>query len=123
MKYTWETDETDIWQHDLFDTVEDCIEDAKSYATAPGATIVVGEAIFWEPYIDVCDMLDQFEEEAYYECGEVAEDWSSYNYERDKEKVDELSEKLNEIIKQWLKDNGTYPTFYKIENVRVFEVE
>lgn len=124
MKYTWETDETDIWKHDIFGTVDDCIADAKeNYCIDPGTEIVVGEVVPWEPYVDAFDILNELEFHAYDECGEIAENWYSYYCEKDKEKVQQLSEKLTEIVKQWLKENGTYPNFCTIENVNVVEVK
>ena len=126
MKFTWEYEETDIWQHDLFDTIEDCILDAKeNYLIEPGTEIVVGEAVLWEPYVSAELILEQLQEDAYEECGEVAEYWNAYDYksEEGRKSLDELSDKFTEIVKQWLKDNGTYPDFYKIKNVRTVEVE
>lgn len=126
MEYTWEYGETDIWRNDLFDTIEDCILDAKeNYLVEPGTEIVIGEVVLWEPYVFAGNILDRLEENAYEEVGEVADDWYTYDYksEEDRKSLDELSDKLTEIVKQWLKDNGTYPTFYKIENVQVVEVE
>ena len=124
MKYIWEYDETDIWKHDLFDTVEDCILDTKeNYLIESGTEIVVGEAVLWEPYVSAELIIEQLQEDAYEECGEVAGDWYAYNYRKHEKKLDELSDKLTEIIRQWLKDNGTYPNFYRIENVCVVEVK
>ena len=126
MKYIWEYDETDIWKHDLFDTVEDCILDAKeNYLIESGTEIVVGEAVLWEPYVSAELILEQLQEDAYEECGEVAEDWYAYDHKskEGRKSLDELSDKITEIVKQWLKDNGTYPDFYMIKNVRVVEVE
>lgn len=125
MKYTWEyNDDTELWYNDLFDTVEDCIADARdNYMVEIGETIAVGEVVPYEPYIMADDVLDKLEEDAYEECGEVAEDWNAYSWKDDKESLDELSNKLTEIVRQWLKDNGTYPYFYKIENVKTVEVK
>ena len=125
MKYTWEyNDDTELWYNDLFDTVEDCIADARdNYMVEIGETIAVGEVVPYEPYIMADNILDELEEDAYEEFGEVAEDWVSYSWKDDKESLDELSNKLTEIVRQWLKDNGTYPYFYKIKNVKTVEVE
>lgn len=124
MKYTWETDETDIWRHDVFDTVEDCILDAKeNYCIETGTEIVVGEVVPWEPYVDAFDILNELQFQAYDECGEITENWYSYDCKKDKEKVQQLSEKLTEIVKLWLKENDTYPNFYTIENVKVVDVK
>ena len=125
MKYTWEYSENEeYWTKDVFDSVEDCIEDAKeNYDIKPGETIVIGEPFYWEPYVDAFNILERLEEDAWDECGEVSEGWDTYNYEKDKEKVEQLSEKLTEIVRQWLKNNGTYPNFSIIKNVRVIEVK
>lgn len=125
MKYTWEyNDDTELWYNDLFDTVEDCIADARdNYMVEIGETIAVGEVIPYEPYVMADNILDELEEDAYEECGEVAEDWEAYSWTDDKASLDELSNKLTEIVRQWLKDNGTYPYFYKIENVKIVEVK
>ena len=127
MKYTWEYSENEeYWTKDVFDSVEDCIEDAKeNYDIKPGETIVIGEPFYWEPYVSSINILESLEENAYEEVGEVAENWYAYDYksEEGRKSLDELSDKLTEIVKQWLKDNGTYPDFYKIENVKTVEVE
>ena len=125
MKYTWEyNDDTELWYNDLFDTVEDCIADARdNYMVEIGETIAVGEVVPYEPYVMADNILDELEEDAYEECGEIAEDWNAYSWTDDKESLDELSNKLTEIVRQWLKDNGTYPYFYKIENVKTVEVK
>ena len=125
MKYTWEyNDDTELWYNDLFDTVEDCIADARdNYMVEIGETIAVGEVVPYEPYIMADNILDELEEDAYEECGEVAEDWNAYSWKDDEKSLDELSNKLTEIVRQWLKDNGTYPYFYKIKNVKTVEVK
>lgn len=125
MKYTWEYSENEeIWRNDIFDTVEDCILDAKeNYCVESGTDIAVGEVVPWEPYVMATDILERLEEEAYDEVGEVGGDWNAFNYNKDKEKLEELSDKITEIVKQWLKDNGTYPDFYRIENVEIVKVE
>lgn len=125
MKYTWEySGDVEYWTKDIFDSVEDCILDAKeNYDVKEGSTIAIGEVVFWEPYVDAFRVLERVEEVAWYECGEAADCWNSYDYKKDKEKLEELSDKLTEIVRQWLKDNGTYPGFYRIENVRVVEVK
>ena len=125
MKYTWEyNDNEEYWTKDVFDSVEDCILDAKeNYDIKPSETIAIGELFYWEPYVDAYDLLERIEFNAWDECGEASEDWNTYDYKRDKEKVEQLSEKLTEIVRQWLKENSTYPTFSIINNVRVVEIE
>ena len=127
MEYTWEySEDEEYWTKDVFDSVEDCLKDAKeNYDIKPGETIAIGEPFYWEPYVSAFNILERLEEDAWDECGEASEGWDTYDYtiSEDKKKVEELSEKLTEIVRQWLKDNGTYPTFSIINNVRTVEVK
>lgn len=125
MKYTWEySGDVEYWTKDIFDSVEDCILDAKeNYDVKEGSTIAIGEPVYFEPYVDACNILDCIEEDAYEEHGEVAESWDAYDYKKDKEKLEELSDKLTEIVRQWLKDNDTYPNFYNVTNIKIIDVE
>lgn len=127
MKYTWETDEdAELWFRDEFDTIEDCILDAKeNYCICPGETIYVGEIVPWEPYVDAYSVLEDLESEACDECGEIAESWSTFNSKdkKDMEAVDSLSNKLTNVIIAWLKENHKMPDFNKIENIIAVEVK
>lgn len=125
MKYTWEySDNEEIWRHDLFDTVEDCVLDAKeNYCVEAGTEIVVGESVPCEIYIDSTDVLETLENQIYDEYGEVAEGWNAFNYKEDKEKLESLSRKLSNVIRIWLQENNNLPTFYKIDNIEVIEVK
>lgn len=118
-EYTWSDNENDEhWWHDTFDSVEECIADAKeNYLIDTGATIAVGTVKPYVVNIDAETYLESLEEDAYEECGDVAEDWIDY------ESADQLSERLTECVNQWLKETGNEPSFYKIINVRTVEVE
>lgn len=124
MKYTWETyKDAELWFNDKFDTIEDCVKNAKENGIESGKIIYVGEIVPWEPYVNAISILKDLEREADMECGEVADSWVTFDWKKDIKKVEELSDKLTEIVKQWLKDNGRYPDFYEIENVIEVEVE
>lgn len=125
MKYTWEySDNEEIWRHDLFDTIEDCVLDAKeNYCVEPGTEIAVGEVVACEIYIDSTDVLETLENQIYDEYGEISEGWNAFNYKEDKEKLESLSTKLTNVVKAWLKENNNMPTFYKIESIIIMEVK
>lgn len=124
-KYTWEyNDNVEMWMHDEFDTIEYCIEDAKeNYDVEVGDTIVVGEVVPYEVSVFAGHVLEDLEQNAYEECGEAAEDWETFNYKEDRDKLDELSDQLTEVVKAWLKKYNRMHDFYKIENIEIVEVK
>lgn len=124
IEYTWETSEnTEIWRHDVFDTVEDCVQNyLENYADEnPNESIFVGEVQKYEISIDGSSVMENLEEQAYDECGEVAENWFPSSIEG-KEGWDELDNQLTDVVTEWLKKRDCMPSFYKIVNVREVEV-
>lgn len=118
--YTWEYDkDSELWRHDVFDTVEECVEDAKSELLSDAIkTIAVGEVQKYEITIDATDVLDGIEEQAYYECGDASDGWNTYNYKTDREDLDELSDQLSQCVTEWLKKKNNLPHFYSVDNVK-----
>ncbi|HCT63879.1 MAG TPA: hypothetical protein DIC60_01140 [Lachnospiraceae bacterium] len=123
IEYTWAVSEnTEIWRHDVFDTVEDCVQDyLENYAGEDlEESIFVGEVKPFEISVDSYRILETLSEEAYEECGDVAENWL---YFRDIEKdTEELNEKLTQVVIDWLKKHDYMPSFYKITDIRGVEV-
>lgn len=80
--YTWmDYPNADIWNHDTFETVQECIEDAKeNYLMKQGETIYIGECQNVSiGGIDLEDTLCRVEEDMYEEVGEVSEGWDIYS--------------------------------------------
>jgi hypothetical protein len=121
--YTWETDaNAEIWTHGEFETVEECIKDAKeNYHMEPGRKIAVGITEFYEISVDADRVLEDMEADAYDECGESAEGWN-LQYPG-QEAVQELSKKLTEITKEWLEKHNNIPHFYKVEGIKEVVVD
>ena len=115
-KYTWNESDDELWQHDCFDTVEECIKDAKeNYDYKVGETITVG---ITEPFVvsvDGSDVLERLEENAYEECGEASERWLDYPYKD----IEKLSKRLTECVNEWLKETNQEPGFYHIHSIRI----
>lgn len=114
-KYTWSASANDeLWQHDDFDTIEECVLDAKeNYGYEAGTDIAIGEAIPFIVSVDADDIIERLEENAYEECGEASEGWIHYKQEQ----LDELSEILTKHVNEWLEKTKNKPTFYKIDNI------
>lgn len=117
--YTWSESATDeLWIHDLFETEEDCIKDAKdNYCKRIGEEIAIGTVVPYEVNVDVDCMLEQLETDAYDECGEVAESWNISTRKGHEKEIDELQEKITELVNEYLEKIGEKPSFYKIDNI------
>lgn len=113
-KYTWNYDlDDEIWTHDSFSTIEECVEDAKENYHYNGDYIVVGKVKHYEPNVDVDDVIERLQEQAYEDCGESSVGW----IDLENKNVEILSERVNKIVKDWLKETNQEPTFYSIENI------
>lgn len=117
--YIWNENEHDeIWYLDIFETEEECVEDAiKNYNMMPGETIFIGKIYEYVPYPDVDIMLERMENDAYEECGDVTDWWEISNRKYNPEAFDELCEKVNTAVDEYLKKIGMMPNFYKIKDV------
>ena len=78
MKYTWERyRDVDIWIHDEFDSVEECIDDARNKYEIDDGTIYIGECKPVEiTGIDFDSVLESVEQAMYDDVGQVSEGWN-----------------------------------------------
>ena len=123
--YTWmKNSNTDIWNNDIFVSVEECIKDAKeNYAVKSGEMIYVGECQDVSiGGIELEDILYSIEEDMYNQVGEVSVSWDidSTNgaYAHRQPIYDKYNEKLRQLVTEYIKEIGENPTFYNIVNVR-----
>ena len=120
--YTWSRSKDDeLWRHDVFETEKECVEDAvKNYDFEIGDTIAIGTTCAFIPSLCAETILEDVENNAFDECGEVAEDWINF---KDKENLEVLSARLTECLVQWLKETKQEPSFYKIEDIKTIEIK
>lgn len=116
---TWSYNETDeFWQHNEFETVDECMKDAKeNYGMKVGEDIAIGTVFPYQVCVDAESLLERIEEEAYEECGEVAEDWGITSREHFDKEIDELQDKVTMLVIEYLEKIGEKPTFSKIDNI------
>ena len=114
-KYTWKKINNNYWDNYIFDTVEECIEDARQEGIKGKIEIVI--AIPYKPYICADNILEEIEDEIYLDYN------SGFEFIRDK-KVDELSKRLTEVLLQWLDETNQKPNCYDVvENTaKVYKV-
>lgn len=123
--YTWMKDpNAEIWNHDTFETVQECIEEAKEgYLIRPGESIYVGECQnvpIGGIYLD--DVLCRVEEDMYDQVGEMSEGWDIYSTSgcyADRQPIyEKYEDKLKKLVMDYIEEIGETPKFYNIVNVQ-----
>ena len=114
-QYTW-TQNKNYWTNDVFNSIEECIEDAKTQNYS--GYIFIGRVHYFEPKIDAINLLFELQEEACWEYGNVAENW-----EFSRETVEILSERLNKCFKNWLEETNQEPDFYEVCDIELTHTE
>lgn len=118
--YSWSENATDeLWWNNTFETVEECIEDAKSEwnRKKTGDEIAIGTIVPYVVSADVDCMLEQLEQDAYEECGDAAYDWNISSRKGHEKEFDELQEKVTVLVNEYLEKIGEKPSFCKIEDI------
>lgn len=114
-KYAWTRNaEDDIWESATFDSVKECVEDARGCGIKPGEQIAVGICEPYEPQINAEQILDNISEDAYEKVGEVAEGWPYFKRGEGYEGADTLQERMQKVFMEWLKETNQIPSFYHI---------
>ena len=128
--YTWmDYPNADIWNHDTFETIQECIDDAKeNYLMKQGETIYIGECQDVSiGGIDLDDTLCRVEEDMYEQVGEVSEGWDIYStsgcYADRKPIYDKYDEKFKQLVMDYIEEIGETPKFYQIINEQEAVIE
>ncbi len=124
--YSWaEYEDQEIWNNGKFETVEDCIRDALGSGYVYGDTIYVGLCVDVEiGGIDLSQQLEAVEENMYDQVGEVSEGWDISSITEKRRSIYRLyEERLQELIKNYIKEIGEEPGFYTITDIMPVAIE
>ena len=119
--YTWmEYEDADIWNHDRFNTIEDCVADAKENYLGDKDRIYVGEC---ENVViggvDLSSVLDSVEYDMYEQVGEVSEGWDISKITDNRRRIYEIyEERMLQLVLNYIKEIGEEPSFYRVTNIR-----
>lgn len=83
-----------------------------------GVTIYIGQMQGFVPSVNVDTVLDEIAENASWVGGDYADD---YLHHVPKDAQEELEEKLNSVLSEWIENHQFHPTFYTIENIETIE--
>lgn len=131
--------DNDIWYGDSFASREEAIADGvrqyndalnnigtelfdDDYPESPSGIFHVGESMPFIPTIDAVQIIEHLQEDADYQCGEVAEDFLDWNYITD-EQVADLQDNLQRELDAWLKRHKLTPGFYQIINIEKIDAK
>ena len=128
--YTWmDYPNADIWNHDTFETIQECIDDAKeNYLMKQGETIYIGECQDVSiGGIDLDDTLCRVEEDMYEQVGEVSEGldiYSTSGYYADRKPIyDKYNEKFRQLVMDYIEEIDEIPKYYNIINEQEVVIE
>ncbi|MED9814709.1 hypothetical protein [Anaerostipes sp.] len=116
MSYAWALEQySDNWSAE-FDTVGQCVEEAKYMGYEAGTIIYVDERK--EPEIrgiELSDILEKVHDNMYIDYGEYAEDWNVEDTRNVDPKVyEKYEEAVNDIIVKYIKEIGMEPNFKEV---------
>ena len=147
----WDIDETYNTKDEAISAaIEDAAEYARDYCEIESeaddwlknGSFDVGQIRKPTFSIDAEDIIEKIQEQFDEQCGEAAEDWMSWpsrnnhwrnltGEERAKQnehigayhrKLEDLSERIHEVVEKWMAENGELPNFSSIEDVATVRV-
>lgn len=83
----------------------------------------VGKKRPYIPTIDVDDVIERLQEQAYDECGELAEDFLDWRTMSKGNIEEDLREHLQVELDAWLKRHNLYPTFFTVIDIETINVK
>ena len=127
MKYTWERyRDANIWMNDKFDSVEECIEDARNNYEMDGKTIYIGKCESVSiGGIDFDSVLDSVEQDMYDQVGEASEGWNIGYIRGNPDRaavLEKYNKKLLDLVMEYLEEIHEVPKFYKVGNIKEYTV-
>lgn len=105
----------------VFDTKEEAIKEGEAEAREYEKDLffVARAVITFQPYIYAEDIIEEIQQNAYDNGGEYAE---TYLDDVQRKHRDELEEKLNEVLSNWMNKYGYTPNFYSVEDVETYRL-
>ncbi|MET3508270.1 hypothetical protein [Halalkalibacter oceani] len=98
-----------------FDTRDDAIGEGLYYYEEDNQSeLYVGQAQEVSLGVNIDFIVEQLGEDAYEQCGEVAEDYLC-NVKSEHREI--LEDKMNDVLQKWMDEFKYNPTFYTVGNV------
>lgn len=122
MSYSCSTEKYSNYSED-FETIEECIKEAKNTGWKAGTVIWIGKTE--EAYIrqvDLTSILEDLHNAVYDDIGEVAEAWYIEDIDN-QESYEKCEEAINDLVVKFIEENGMKPTFGKITDIESYVIK
>lgn len=112
--------DNEYYNSPFYDSYHEALKDGIDEANANECDkVYVGKVMKFVPSIDSDLVIEELQEKAYDEAGDVSSDYLEHIPLKDRLKLGEM---LTETFKQWAKDTNNEPNFYIVEETSVHEV-
>lgn len=123
MSYAWadEPYSNNYWGD--FNTIQECIADAKDMGRKAETAIWIGKTE--EAYIrqvDLTSILEDLHNAVYDDIGELAEDWYIEDIDN-QESYEKCEEAINDLVVKFIEENGMKPTFGKVTDIEPYVIK
>lgn len=121
-KWMYQIGEDNFWYSDEYNTKKEAIEACKKAYLSEnheGDTCYVGRVNYYNPFITGYSVIDLFQNDSYCRCGEASDGFLD---DVTKEQAEELQDKLNDVLQEWLIKYNLQPTFGDIVDVEEITV-
>jgi len=103
-----------------YDTIKQTLKEARLDCEGEESQVWIAETAYPQPLIDLDNVLEQLQDQAYYMGSDYAED---YLEDVKNEDLKELEEKLNAVFLKWQKKHNYQPHFFGFENEKLYDLK
>ncbi len=123
MSYSWSTEEYSDHYSTDFDTIEECIKEAKDMGCKAGTTIWIGKVEEVDiRRVNLTSILEDLHNAVYDDVGEFAEDWYIEDIDS-KEAYEKCENAINDLVVKYIEENGMKPTFAKVVDAELYVIK
>lgn len=120
MSYAWADEPYSNNYRGDFNTIQECIADAKDMGRKAETAIWIGRVEETDiRLVNLAIILDDLHNAVCDEVGELADDW----YIENEEAYKKCEEDINDLVVKFIEENGMKPTFSKVTDIKPYFVK
>lgn len=112
--------DNEYYNSPLYDSYQEALKDGIDEASTNECDkVYVGKVVEFVVSVDADNVIEELQQKAYDEAGDVSLDYLEDIPLKDRLKLGEM---LTEIFNKWAKETNNEPNFYTVEETSVYEV-
>lgn len=122
-KWLYQIGEDEYWLNERYDTKEEAINACKQEYNSDedkGRDCFVGRVELYRPFIDAGNIIEEIQEDACDNCGDVSDKFLNDVTE---EQMEELHDKLNNVLSDWLTVHNLWANFGNVVDVEEIKID